>query len=85
MRDALLFKPSPGNGPPTWLVCADDCIDFYTHPARGWFLLARQSEIEEQRTADIEAVREADEFKWSALSQRRRTRWRSRRTGSTGE
>jgi len=84
MRDALLFKPSPGNGPPVWLVCADDCVEFYTHPARGWILLGRQSEIEAQRTADIEAVRESEEFKWSPLGRPRR-RWRQRKRGSAEE
>jgi hypothetical protein len=84
--DALLFRPSAVDGPPEWKICADDWIDFYQ--GRGWFLLARERAIAEQRAADIQAVRHSDENTWAPPPlERRRHRWRVRRRrfGSTGE
>lgn len=80
--DALLFRLSRVrvNGPPDWKICADDWVDFYQ--GRGWFLLGRESEITGQRSADIQAVRQAEEARWAP---RHRWRRRSKRKGTTGE
>ena len=83
MATVLLFKPSKFNGPPTWFVCAEELVPLHRYPNGEYFWLVGQSEIEEQRSADIEAVRDAEEKRWSPPPPLWRKRLRRR--GTTGD
>lgn len=83
--EALLFRLSPMNGPPTWKVCPEELIEFYTHRSRGWHVLGRESAVFAEpidTRSEIEQVRDSDEKRFNAAPRL----WKSRRrNGSTGE